>query len=278
MTGPVGTGWRILSGARIGSVHVRDELPLQDAVLTWSDGDQAVVAVADGHGHRAHFRSDTGAALAAVSAVEELRRVLPDLTDPGTAGALVTKAAAAIVDTWVAKVTHHVEANPFSGATAPTDPLQPYGTTLLAAAVNGDLMVFLQIGDGDAVVVSTRGEAARAVPDDPDLDGIHTSSLCQPDPLRSLRTGVVDVRVEDVALAFLCTDGFGTSRVDADGWWRQTGEQLVDFGRTRGLDWIAAQLPDWLEEPARIGGDDTSMAILVREDLDQSTATVPSAG
>ncbi|WP_275693492.1 protein phosphatase 2C domain-containing protein [Nocardioides sp. TF02-7] len=156
--------------------------------------------------------------------------------------------------------------------------MQPYGSTLLAAAVNGDLMVFLQIGDGDAVVVTARGEAGRAVPDDPELDGVHTSSLCQPDPLRSLRTGVVDVRADGVVLAFLCTDGFGTSRVDADGWWRQTGEQLVDFGRTRGLDWIAAQLPDWLDEPARIGGDDTSMVILARQDLEHSTKPAPAAG
>lgn len=267
----VGAGWTTLSGSRIGSVHVRDELPLQDAVLTWSDGDQAVVAVADGHGHRDHFRSDTGAALAAVSAVEELRRVVPGLTDPDTAGDVVTAAAAAIVATWVAKVEHHVEANPFSaadgGGAVPTDPLRPYGTTLLAAAVNGDVMVFLQIGDGDSVVVAQSGAAFRAVADDPALDGLHTSSLCQPDPLRSLRTAVVDTQAEGVVLAFLCTDGFGTSRVDADGWWRQTGEQLLEFGRTRGLDWIASQLPDWLDEPARIGGDDTTMAILVRSDL-----------
>ena len=75
------TGWTTLSGSSIGSVHVRDSLPLQDAVLTWNDpgSGHAVVAVADGHGHKLHFRSDTGAALAVVSAVEELRRILPQL-------------------------------------------------------------------------------------------------------------------------------------------------------------------------------------------------------
>lgn len=266
-------GWTVLSGSRIGSVHVRDELPIQDAVLTWSDGDQAVVAVADGHGHRDHFRSDTGSALAVVSAVEELRRLLPELDERATEELeeLVRDAAAAIVDTWVAKVEHHIEANPFSpgeadsGASA--DPLRPYGTTILAAAASGDLLAFLQIGDGDSVLVSARGEAWRPLDDDPHLDGVHTSSLCQPNPLRALRVAVVDARIDDVALAFLCTDGFGTSRVDAEGWWRQTGEQLVDFGRRRGLDWIADQLGTWLEEPALIGGDDTSMAIIVRPDL-----------
>uniref|UniRef100_UPI001604652D protein phosphatase 2C domain-containing protein n=1 Tax=Nocardioides stalactiti TaxID=2755356 RepID=UPI001604652D len=207
-----------------------------------------------------------------VSAVEELRRVVGELSEPETAGDLVTAAAAAIVDTWTTKVRHHIEANPFDlgderQAYAADDPLRPYGTTLLAAAVSGDLLVVLQIGDGDAVLVTDQGEAQRAVADDPELDGMHTSSLCEPDPLRALRTTVIDTRVEDVALVFLCTDGFGTSRVDAGGWWKQTGEQLVDFGRTRGLEWMREQLPTWLEEPAQIGGDDTSMAIIVRSDL-----------
>ncbi len=266
-----GSRWTVLSASRIGSVHLRDELPLQDAVHTWSDGAQAVVAVADGHGHRAHFRSDVGAALAAVSAVEELRRVVGDLSDPETAGDIVTAAAAAIVENWTSKVRHHIEANPFDLADRHTavspDLMRPYGTTLLAAAVSGDLLVVLQIGDGDAVLVTDQGEALRAVADDPQLDGMHTSSLCEPQPLRALRTAVVDTRVEDVALAFLCTDGFGTSRVDTEGWWRQTGEQLVEFGRSRGLDWIAEQLPSWLDEPAQIGGDDTSMVIIARSNL-----------
>ncbi|WP_188111412.1 PP2C family serine/threonine-protein phosphatase [Nocardioides antri] len=264
--------WTVLSASRIGSVHVRDDLPLQDAVLTWSDGSQAVAAVADGHGHKAHFRSDIGSGLAVVSAVEELRRVVGTLSDPEEAGDTVTTAAAAIVDSWVTKVRHHIEANPYDvhderEAAAVHDPLRPYGTTLLAAAVSGDLLVVLQIGDGDAVLVSDQGEAMRPLPEDPDLDGLHTSSLCEPQPLRALRTAVIDTRVEDVALAFLCTDGFGTSRVDAEGWWRQTGEQLVEFGRNRGLEWMREQLPQWLEEPAQIGGDDTSMVIIARSDL-----------
>jgi serine/threonine protein phosphatase PrpC len=271
-------GWTVITASRIGSVHLRDELPLQDAVHTWTNGAQAVVGVADGHGHKAHFRSDIGSSLAAVSAVEELRRVVGDLVDPETAGDIVTSAAAAIVDNWVTKVRHHIEANPFDlgderQAAAVHDPLRPYGTTLLAAAVSGDLLVVLQIGDGDAVLVTDQGEALRAVADDPQLDGMHTSSLCEPEPLRALRSAVIDTRVEEIALTFLCTDGFGTPQVDSSGWWRETGQQLVDFGRTRGLDWIREQLPQWLEEPAQVGGDDTSMAIIARSDLGTSAAT-----
>lgn len=267
--------WTTLSGSSIGSVHVRDRLPLQDAVLTWSaaDGAQAVIAVADGHGHRLHFRSDTGAALAVVSAVEGLRRILPAI------GALegvdrrirateaLDGAAAAIVDDWVAKVGHHLDAHPYSAAEesdgAAADPLRAYGSTVIAAAVVDDLLLFLQIGDGDAVLVSTDGVASRPLPEDPDHDGVHTSSLCQPRPLDALRTTCVETTEAPVGLVFLCTDGFGRSRVDADGWWRRTGEQLLEFSRSRGLAWVRDQLGDWLAEPALIGGDDTTMALLV---------------
>lgn len=274
------TGWTTLSGSTIGSVHVRDNLPLQDAVLTWNDPESghAVVAVADGHGHKLHFRSDTGAALAVVSAVEELRRILPELAqaaavgDGGGATELVRRAGVGLVETWTAKVVHHLEANPYSPAQdelgASGDPLRAYGSTVLATAAVGGLLVFLQIGDGDSVLVSARGEASRPLPEDPDLDGLHTSSLCQPRPLDALRVAVVDVLADDVALAFLCTDGFGRARVDSDGWWRQTGEQLLEFSRTRGLHWIREQLPEWLAEPAQIGGDDTTLALLVRSDVD----------
>ncbi|HWJ07775.1 MAG TPA: protein phosphatase 2C domain-containing protein [Nocardioides sp.] len=268
--------WTTLSGSSIGSVHVRDELPLQDAVLTWSDpeGGHAVVAVADGHGHKLHFRSDTGAALAVVSAIEELRRVLPDVaasTDHAAAEELLRTAAEGVVSTWTAKVRHHLEANPYSepevALGADADPLRAYGTTILAAAAVADFVLFLQIGDGDSVLVSAHGEASRPLPEDPDLDGLHTSSLCQARPLEALRIAVVDAQVDDVALAFLCTDGFGRPRVDTTGWWRETGEQLLEFSRSRGLHWIREQLPEWLAEPAQVGGDDTTMALLVRSDV-----------
>ncbi|TWG92320.1 protein phosphatase 2C-like protein [Nocardioides sp. J9] len=260
--------WTTLSGSSIGSVHVRDQLPLQDAVLTWTDPNagHAVVAVADGHGHKLHFRSDTGAALAVVSAVEELRRILPEVVaadDPSVAEELLRTAADGLVSTWGAKVRHHVEAHPYAEAElalgAGEDVLRAYGSTVLACAAVGDLVLFLQIGDGDSVLVSAHGEADRPLPEDPSLDGLHTSSLCQPRPLEALRTAVVDARVDDVALVFLCTDGFGRPRVDSAGWWRETGQQLLEFSRSRGLHWLA--------EPAQVGGDDTTMALLVRSDV-----------
>jgi len=258
--------WTVLSGTQIGSVHVRDGRPIQDAVRTWAEGDSAVVAVADGHGHHEHFRSDVGARLAVECAVDALVAALADLADPSAASEAITEVGARTVAAWTAQVRKHVAEQPFEGG-GPRDPLRPYGTTLLAMAVAGDMLVLFQIGDGDTVVVDGSGRASRPLPEDPELDGVSTASLCQPNPLKSLRTGAIDVRQGDIVLAFQCSDGFGSSRVDADGWWQQTGEELVRFGREHGLDWIAEQLPGWLVEPAQVGGDDTSMAIIGRTDI-----------
>jgi hypothetical protein len=263
---PVPPAWTTLSAIRIGSVHLRDDRPLQDAVLTWRSSDRAVVAVADGHGHRTHFRSETGAALAVVSAVEELRRRLPDLAacaDPDAAGAVAAEAGAALVASWRDKVGHHLAANPYDSldGVGPADLLLPYGSTVLATAAAGDFVVFVQLGDGESVVVHPDRTVRRPLPVDPDLEGPFTSSLCQADPLRSLRSAAVPAA--DVALAFLCTDGFANPQAEAD-WWQRTGDQLVEFGRTRGWAWVGDQLDGWLEEPARVGGDDTTLAILAR--------------
>lgn len=259
--------WVPTAATTIGSVHVRDGLPLQDAVLTWADADRTVIAVADGHGHHAHFRSDVGASLAVATAVEEVRRALGELTDVELAADMVRRACAAIVSSWTARVREHIAGHPFTdeqrAAGADTDPLRPYGSTLLVLAVSGDVLVVAQIGDGDAVLVDSRGEAFRPLPDDPFHDGVHTNSLCQTDPMASLHLAVYDTAVEDISLGFLCTYGFGKSRASGD-WWQQTGQQLWQYSREHGLGWVSEHLPGWLAEPARVGGDDTTLALVVR--------------
>ncbi len=267
--------WSVASGTTIGSVHVRDGLPLQDAVLTWRDPahGQAVIAVADGHGHRLHFRSDVGASLAVACAVDEVRKVLPRIAvaDSEAAHELVRQAGAALVRSWTEQVRLHLSANPYSPADddlgASLDPMRAYGSTILVAAAVGETLVFAQIGDGDTVLVTSDGTALRPLPEDPDLDGLRTTSLCQRDPLDALRVAVVDASGGRGSLVYLCSDGFGRARVDTDGWWHQTGAQLLDFARTRGIAWVREQLPDWLAEPASVGGDDTTMALLVRNDI-----------
>lgn len=277
--------WTALSGATIGSVHVRDGLPMQDAHAIHVQDGTAIISVADGHGHRLHFRSDVGSALAVQIAVELLRAVAPDLTDTETATTRLIEVGRTLVARWQSAVEAHVATHPFVGleldlVASGADRQQvvrPYGTTILAMVATGDLLGAIQIGDGDSVVVTRSGRALRPLVDDPDLDGVRTTSLCQPDPTESLRVGVIDITQDEIVLGYLCTDGFSTARVDADLWWRQTGEELVGFAREHGFAWIDQRLLGWLEEPAAVGGDDTTMAIVALVELgDLSPAEPPT--
>ncbi len=263
--------WVTLAGSQIGSVHVRDGTPAQDAQRTWTNDTCAVISVADGHGHHAHFRSAIGSELAATCATEVLAAEVEGFRDVGEVEQqLGSVLGPAIVEAWTQAVLDHVEQHPFTLVEADRltgdtslDLLRPYGSTIIAMAASQDVLGVVQIGDGDAVIALDTGHIFRPLPVDEELDGARTTSLCQPDPLRSLRCAGLDVAREDIALGFICTDGFGSARVDAEGWWKQVGAELLQHSRAHGYDWMAAKLPAWLDEPAQYGGDDTTLAVLV---------------
>ena len=211
------TEWNVLAATAVGASHQATGRPGQDAVR-YAPGDHSsheplAVAVADGHGHRLHFRSQTGSRLA----VEVACRVLLDASEAvaaswdeesvketATASILPDLVAAwraeCLADTAARPVTHEeLEAAGFSeeerSAISPADddPLLAYGSTLMAAAISGRWMLLVQIGDGDIFTVDDDGSAASPVPGDPLLDGLRTTSLCQPDALGSFRVAVIDL-------------------------------------------------------------------------------------
>lgn len=256
--------WVALSASQIGSRHVRDGRANQDAHLTTTSTYGAVAAAADGHGHHAHPRSGTGALLAVRHLTELLETALPELTTVTVAETIVRdRIGPALVAAWRAAVEADAAAEPFPSGEHPDGPEETwlrYGTTVLALAATHEVVVVLQLGDGDAVVVSDTGEVRSPLPPDELLDGVRTTSLCQPDPLASLR--VVALPAAEVRLAYVCTDGFGKPQLDRH-WWHQVGTELAQRAAEHGPGWLAERLPGWLEEPAAVGGDDTTMAVLV---------------
>ncbi len=70
-------------------------------------------------------------------------------------------------------------------------------SSIVAMAAANDVLAILQIGDGEAVVVlDERDQWRQPLPADPDLHGPITTSLCQPDPLRSLRQAGLDLAMQ----------------------------------------------------------------------------------
>ena len=260
--------WEAMTATRTGSQHEDEGRASQDAVADLGNGELVAVAVADGHGDGAYHRSGVGADLAARLAAE----ILATRTDPAADAAvlsshLATVAGPELVTRWSSAVAEHATAHPWWGESAAPDTAtvrRSYGTTVVALVGTRHAVGLLQVGDGDAVVVRADGSALRPLPDDPDLAGHVTTSLGQRDPAAALRTAAVELNRGDVRLAWVATDGFSASQVDRAGWWLQVSTQLVQRVGERGPDRVRAQLPGWLAEPAAVGGDDTSLGLLVR--------------
>ncbi|MHB8246611.1 MAG: protein phosphatase 2C domain-containing protein [Acidimicrobiales bacterium] len=275
--GPPGS-WEVFTASIRGAAHDAIGLPLQDAVgCTVSRAPLAsplVMAVADGHGDRRHYRSAQGARFA----VEVATRLGSELA-PGVAGArtprdveqvIAAELVPAVVGRWREAVESDLAENPLSEEEAKLghrDPTIAYGTTLLVAVVAFPWLAAAQIGDGDTVVIMPDGTVDAPVPGDPSLDGRQTTSLCQVDAERAFRSAVWDLQGRPFSMLMLATDGFGNSQTHAR-WQELVGRDLQRFAVEHGPEWIGAQLPLWAARCASQegSGDDTSVALLLWRD------------
>jgi hypothetical protein len=291
---PVRTGpaaWHVITGTARGRSHEVRGMPSEDAVahrhIAATGG--TVVAVADGHGHERHFRSATGSAIAVRVACQVADALATEITaelgadfPPGhTTGApgrwiaphaelLRDNLPPAIVQGWRAEIARHVEDHPYAAeerAVLERDgdgPDVPYGSTLLVAVVTGGWLVCAQIGDGDMVAVTPDGMHSGPVPGDSSLDGLRTTSLCQPDALRAFRVGVRDLAMTPLAAVLLATDGYGNAQA-ADHWQPAVARDLAGMAAEKDPGWFARQVPGWAEMCAsgQGSGDDTTIALLL---------------
>lgn len=280
------TSWRAVSASRRGSSHATD-VPNQDAVrceqISRPDGsDVWVAAVADGHGGARYVRSDVGARTAVDLAVDSVRQALVAAPDTDLSD-LLRAQVPRIVDTWRDAVKAHADAHPFTPAEqarAGGDPhagggSMAYGATLLVALVGDHGVALAQIGDGDALVRS-HGFATRPVPGDERLVAGETTSLCLASAADDFRFANLSATAEP-DLVLLATDGYGNSFAHAD-WWQGLLGDVASFVERLGFEQLEEQLPDWLEESARVGGDDVTAVLVVRRPLsvDPPATAVPA--
>ncbi len=277
--------WKTAHASVRGSSHVRSGLPNQDsAACSVVDGDgarstTAVVAVSDGHGGARHFRSQVGSALAVNISINVVRQFLTQFD--GTAGAASLTQAhldalqRTLVADWTQAVLSDFASNPFteeelepldahgeeSRASVEESPVLAYGATLLIAAGTEQLLIYLQLGDGEILSVSAEGVTTRPLPADERLVGNQTTSLCQPDAWNDFRSAWV-VAPNLPALVLLSTDGYMNSfRSDED--FLKIGADYLQILREQGIASLAEEMPAILEEATRQGsGDDITLAVL----------------
>jgi hypothetical protein len=269
--------WETYTASAIGADHLRTGKPNEDAVaaerfeLPDSSG-MLAFAVADGHGHARHFRSDRGSRFA-VAAGLAAARAWAGTTPPGmvAARAGAGQLVADLVARWQQAVAADLAADPVDGAHAaairPGDPAEiPYGATLLLAVVRAEVAVLAQIGDGDMVLVRPDGRHLAPVPEDVRLDGTQTTSLCQPGATSAFRVALVNLAKTPAFAIFAATDGYGNAQAD-ENWRPVMAADLVNLGLEHGTGWLGGRLSEWAARCASSdgSGDDTTVVLALNQ-------------
>ena len=276
--------WRVVGHSVRGATHERAGVPNQDAIHWLPEsgtGLPLILAVADGHGSRRSFRSETGARLAVETAAEVIRDFLRGQDQIESLSA--SKRAAeewlpvAVARRWLEAVTNHLAAHPLStdeirllgadhperrGQAAQADAPVAYGTTILTAVVAVDFILYLQLGDGEILIVADDGEVTSPLPKDQRLFANETTSLCSEDAWRDFRVCFQVVSNQPPALILLSTDGYPNSFREESGFLK-VGSDILGMIRAEGLDMVSDNLESWLRESTYAGsGDDVTLGLI----------------
>ncbi len=258
--------WVAGTGSVRGAHHEHSGAPNQDHARTRVDGTAAIVAVADGHGAPQYRRAERGSRLATQAALEVLAGVAAAAAEPGDPD--LQRLPVALVDRWRQLVADDLERDPPAPAEAGRhQPHNLYGTTVLAAAQLADGLLLTQLGDGDILLGRCdQPGARRPIPAvEYGFPGA-TDSLVQDDAADRVRVALVATGDFDPEVVLLATDGLDAARPGREWHADVLAETCQRLGtvRTGELD---AAMGEWCREPARSGGDDTTMAVLVRPHL-----------
>ena len=295
----VSAPWKVIADSVRGTSHVRKQIPNQDAVVfdVADNGTMPVfVAVSDGHGSDRCFRSDIGARLAVTTALKECRACLEGLNGASRSEVKDTiqrRFLGQLVRAWRRCVLEHADEHAFTDAEVATaqvnlslpvayglseeQTLHAYGATLLVVMLTEKFALYLQLGDGEMLVVHETPdqhnpsklfvEVSRPLPRDESLIANETTSLCRDDAERRFRVRLQVFDGELPALILICTDGYSNAFESASGF-EQVGGDLLRALREQGVDAVSESFADELENASRVGsGDDVTVAIIFRDNV-----------
>jgi hypothetical protein len=282
--------WIVTGSSTRGANHLRRELPNQDAIAWETRDDNLVLALSDGHGSIKHFRSDIGAKLAVESAIEI---VLKEMSTESLSTSVLKKLESRIknklpqriTNKWLSEVKDHYQNNLFSldrraqmkleqielekGIAArkkvEQNYIKAYGSTLVVVVLTEKFSLYLQLGDGDIIVLS---DTAKHRPfNGTETIGPATDSLCMSQPNNHFKFSLVPSTREEPLLIMLSTDGYINSfRKSSD--YLQAIDDFAKLAVESGLEYIANNLNEWLIETSQQGsGDDITLGLIFNRDL-----------
>lgn len=291
--------WKVFAASVQGAAHVRKQLPNQDACLfdVGTDGAPPIfVAVSDGHGSERCFRSDVGARLAVETALSECRACLEGLSAASPTEIKDTverRFLGHLVRAWRRRIVQHADEHPFtaeeiSQATGRVSPpaadglsdeqvVHAYGATLLVLMLTEQFALYLQLGDGEMLVVNESPdqhnpserivEISRPLPRDESLFANETTSLCRADAERCFRVRLQVFEAEPPALILICTDGYSNAFESPAGF-EQVGGDMLRVLREQGIEAVKQSFAEELDHVSRVGsGDDVTVAVVFRDSL-----------
>ncbi len=278
--------WRVIAETVPGASHVRHNIPNQDAILhvrQSSVGLPIIALVSDGHGSDKCFRSHRGSYFAVRVGAELLgefvnrEHLAPDELETKLRETL----PAEYVKRWRALVEADIKREPLSekefarlvekdGERArrivEANPFLAYGATALAMLLTETFALYLQLGDGEFLIVSEQGEVTQPMPADARLMANETTSLCLEKATQDFRFAVRAHEKILPALILLSTDGYPNSFSSTAGF-LQVGGDVLKMLREDGFDSINRSVKGWLEEATMTGsGDDCALVIICRMD------------
>ena len=275
--------WGVLGNSMRGPNHTTSGLPNQDSIRIYpgGNGKATIIAVADGHGSSIHFRSAIGSQIAVGCAVRILSNKFKKL-DTLEIKKCVDDIPNLVCNAWNDKIMLHYAQNKFSinelmvfeDNSRSNDFLEQiklntriaYGTTLLVVVIKESLVLYMQIGDGDILVVDESGDTHKPLPDDVQYSRYQTKSLCSDNAKLDFRVTTEDLNYSNPVLVTASTDGYSNSFIDSLDFVK-TASGYLDMLKLIGPYLLQKIMRDLLLRTTTYGsGDDITMAIAYRSD------------
>lgn len=279
-----GNQWVVVACSIVGDLHIRKNLPNQDAIgfFKLPGGSPAfVMAVSDGHGSEKCPRSDIGSALAVNTAVKvfidfwmsmESRFDEQEIADHPSALVNIERhirkdIPKQLVDDWVSAVDNHSALVPFQSDQDQDQSkrLLAYGATLTIVFHCEKFSACMRLGDCEVLIVGSDSKVSRIAPRDRLQVGEDTDSLCMPNADKRFSVSFHcsdDVHSDGNKLFLICSDGYEKAFESNAGF----EQSAIDFANLvasgKGCETIEQEMESWLREYSKYSGDDVSVGLL----------------
>jgi len=270
--------------------HEKRGLVNQDAILCIAEEDAdspVIVAVSDGHGSSSSYRSDVGAKLAVESAADCVSRLLTNKEFASDVRKLQDFVhyglAREIHMNWKEAVDRHMNSNAADSKllsnsanekapldSAPTgnntNPYLIYGATILCVGLLKKTAVFIQLGDGDILTMTSGRNPQRMLPADKKNFANETTSLCMYDAWRYFQACSMELNGTNTPdLIIIASDGYSNSFPACDSDFLKIGADYLALIQSKGYEAVCGELEDILLRTSQKGSrDDITMGMIYR--------------